>query len=70
MSLSRSVDWDIVLFSDRMEDSVSVLQQQLESVRNELAMKKQELQQYQEKIEVMKSDFHAQKCSMSLRYLE
>ncbi len=33
-------------------------------------MKKQELQQYQERIEIMKSDFHAQKCSISLRYPE
>ena len=53
-----------------MDHLGSDLQQQLQSARNELVVKKQELQQYQEKIEVMKSDFCAQKCSISLRYLE
>ncbi len=46
------------------------LQQQLQSARNELAVKKQELQQYKEKIEVIKSNFYAQKYNISLRYLE
>ncbi len=46
------------------------VQQQILSAQKELAAKKQELQQYKENIEVIKSNFHAQKCSISLRYLE
>ena len=60
----------ILPFLDKMEHLGSDLQQQLQSARNELALKKQELQQYKEKIEVLKSGFCAQKCSISLRYLE
>ena len=53
-----------------MEHMWSDLQQQLQSAKNELAVQKQELQQYKEKIEVMKSDFCTQKYCISLKYLE